>query len=63
MALSDAEQRELLTKVRAVFDIVADNQVQLRGPGLSGWPQLGREPAGNRTLVDAFAAVMKKLSA
>ncbi len=29
-----------------------DNQLQLRGPGLKGWPQLG-----NRTLVDAVAAI------
>lgn len=33
-----------------------DNQLQLRGPGLKGWPQLG-----NRTLVDAVAAIGAKL--
>lgn len=33
-----------------------DNQIQLRGPGLKGWPQLG-----GRTLVDAVAAIGAKL--
>lgn len=51
MALSDAEQRELLTKTREVWD-------QLRGPGGRGWPQLGKSKGGaDLTLVDAIAAV------
>lgn len=49
MALSDAEQSELLTKVREIWD-------QLRGPGGNGWPQLG-----GLTPVDALAAISHKL--
>jgi len=33
-----------------------DNQLQLRGPGLKGWPQLG-----NKTVVDALATIGQKL--
>ncbi|WP_327139341.1 glycoside hydrolase family 25 protein [Nocardia sp. NBC_01327] len=37
---------------------VADIETQLRGPGLTGWPQLGTNTAGaNLTLVDAIAAL------
>lgn len=36
--------------------VVQDNQVQLRGPGLKGWPQLN-----NHTVVDALAAIGQKL--
>ena len=51
MALSDAEQRELLTKTREVWD-------QLRGPGGKGWRQLGQTKDGSDlTLVDAIAAL------
>lgn len=51
MALSDAEQRELLTKVREIHD-------QLTGPGdgFAGWAQ-----NGGRTLNDLAAAVAAKL--
>ena len=49
MALSDAEQAQLLA---AVLDI----QTQLRGPGNHGWPQLGENAQGqDLTLVDAVA--------
>ena len=55
MALSDAEQRELLTKTRDIWD-------QLRGPGGKGWPQLGQNEQGdNLTPVD-FLANLKKES-
>ncbi|PIJ36725.1 hypothetical protein BMW24_003395 [Mycobacterium heckeshornense] len=51
MALTDAEQQELLQKTREIWD-------QLRGPGGQGWPQLGQNAAGqNLTPVDALAAV------
>jgi lysozyme len=39
-----------------VLAVVQDNQVQLRGPGLVGWPQLG-----GHTLVDALAVIGQKL--
>lgn len=45
MALSDAEQRELLDKTREIWD-------QLRGPAGAGWPQLN-----GRSVVDALADV------
>jgi hypothetical protein len=60
MALSDAEQKELLDKVRVVFDVVRDNQIQLRGPGLAGWTQLADPTGKKRTLVDALAGLVKK---
>lgn len=51
MALSDDQQQQLL-------DAVLDIQTQLRGPGLTGWPQLGANSQGqNLTLVDAFASM------
>ncbi|MBF6138122.1 M15 family metallopeptidase [Nocardia otitidiscaviarum] len=41
-----------------------DIQTQLRGPGLEGWPQLGKNPAGqNLTLVDAVAALRAQVAA
>jgi hypothetical protein len=57
MALTDDEQQELLTKTREIWD-------QLRGPNGQGWPQLGISETGeNLTLVDALAAVKKKMDA
>ena len=54
MALSDAEQRELLAKTRDIWD-------QRRGPGGKGWPQLGKNDKGqNLTLVDAVADSRRK---
>lgn len=50
MALTDAEQRELLTKTREIWD-------QLRGPAGAGWPQLG-----GRTPVDTLADIATQLS-
>lgn len=53
MALTDAEQQEMLTKVREIWD-------QLRGPDGNGWPQLGQTSDGQSlTLVDAIAAIGK----
>ncbi len=44
--------------------ILRDIQVQLRGPGLAGWPQLGTDPNGtNRTLVDGLAAALERIDA
>lgn len=38
---------------------LADIQTQLRGPGNTGWPQLGQNAAGqNLTLVDAIASLI-----
>ena len=37
-----------------VMAVVLDNQMQLRGPALTGWPQLG-----GLTLVDAVAKLLK----
>ncbi|GFG74674.1 GH25 family lysozyme [Mycobacterium botniense] len=55
MALTDAEQQELLQKVREVWD-------QLRGPGGQGWPQLGQNAQGqNLTPVDALASVKNSI--
>jgi hypothetical protein len=40
-----------------ILAVVQDIQVQLRGPNLQGWPQLGTNSAGeNLTVVDALAA-------
>ncbi len=51
MALSDDEQRELLTKTREVWD-------QLRGPDGQGWPQLGSNDQGQPlTPVDKLAEI------
>ncbi|WP_280270095.1 DUF1906 domain-containing protein [Nocardia wallacei] len=39
--------------------ILRDIQIQLRGPGLSGWPQLGQDAEGrNRTLVDGVSGAL-----
>lgn len=57
MALTDAQQDQLLA---AVLDI----QTQLRGPGLTGWPQLGKNAAGqNLSEVDALAAEKAEIDA
>ncbi|MCM6775160.1 DUF1906 domain-containing protein [Nocardia sp. CDC159] len=43
--------------------ILRDIQIQLRGPGLSGWPQLGADAAGrNRTVVDGLAAALQQIA-
>ncbi|WP_405485966.1 DUF1906 domain-containing protein [Nocardia sp. NBC_00511] len=40
-------------------EILRDIQTQLRGPGLTGWPQLGDNPQGqHRTVVDALASAL-----
>ncbi|WP_167465301.1 DUF1906 domain-containing protein [Nocardia brasiliensis] len=42
--------------------VLRDIQIQLRGPGLAGWPQLGTDAQGrNRTLVDGLAAAMARI--
>ncbi|MCU1641892.1 MAG: hypothetical protein JWN03_2167 [Nocardia sp.] len=42
--------------------ILRDIQTQLRGPGLTGWPQLGDDPAGrHKTVVDGLAAALAKI--
>ncbi|WP_433199055.1 glycoside hydrolase domain-containing protein [Nocardia sp. CA-107356] len=42
--------------------VLRDIQIQLRGPGLSGWPQLGTDAEGrNRTLVDGVAAALQRI--
>ncbi|WP_157108622.1 DUF1906 domain-containing protein [Aldersonia kunmingensis] len=42
--------------------ILRDIQVQLRGPGLDGWPQLGSNGEGRyNTLVDGLAAALDRI--
>ncbi|WP_157172379.1 hypothetical protein [Nocardia pneumoniae] len=42
--------------------VLRDIQLQLRGPGLSGWPQLGSDADGeHRTLVDGLAAALTRI--
>lgn len=42
--------------------ILRDVQVQLRGPRLSGWPELGAAGApGDRTVVEALAAALRQI--
>ncbi|WP_280490914.1 hypothetical protein [Nocardia asiatica] len=44
--------------------VLRDIQIQLRGPELSGWPQLGADADGrNRTLVDGLAAALARIAA
>jgi hypothetical protein len=43
--------------------ILRDIQIQLCGPGLSGWPQLGTDPSGrDRMLVDGLAAALQQIA-
>lgn len=43
--------------------ILRDIQIQQRGPGLAGWPQLGTGADGrNRTLVDGVAAALAQIA-
>lgn len=43
-------------------EILRDVQIQLRGPGLAGWPQLGDDPQGrHRTVVDGLAAALARI--
>ncbi|MGQ4598316.1 hypothetical protein [Nocardia sp. R6R-6] len=42
--------------------VLRDIQIQLRGPGLSGWPQLGIDANGaHRTLVDGLALALARI--
>ncbi|WP_028477629.1 hypothetical protein [Nocardia sp. CNY236] len=42
--------------------LLRDIQIQLRGPGLSGWPQLGTGADGrHRTLVEGLAAALARI--
>jgi hypothetical protein len=42
--------------------VLRDIQVQLRGPGLAGWPQLGTDADGHSlTLVDGLAAALHRI--
>jgi lysozyme len=46
-----------------ILNIVQDIQVQLRGPGLTGWSQLGKNPLGaNLTVVDALADIKDNIT-
>ena len=76
VALSDAEQAQLLADVESLkqsvavlLDVVRDVQIQMRGVpdgsgGFLGWPQLGKNSAGqDRTFVDGLGGVIKKLGA
>lgn len=58
LALTDQQQHDLYNAVMGIAAVAADIQTQLRGPGLRGWPQLGRNAKGEAlTVVDALAAV------
>lgn len=41
--------------------VLRDIQIQLRGPGLAGWPQLGDAGGPGRTLVDGVAAALARI--
>lgn len=42
--------------------VLRDIQVQLRGPGLAGWPQLGTDADGRHlTLVEGLAAALRRI--
>ncbi|WP_051179429.1 DUF1906 domain-containing protein [Nocardia concava] len=42
--------------------VLRDIQTQLRGPGLNGWPQLGKDAQGHdRTVVDGLAAALAEI--
>ncbi|MFQ6392388.1 hypothetical protein ACLMAJ_02930 [Nocardia sp. KC 131] len=42
--------------------VLRDIQIQLRGPGLAGWPQLGTDADGHSlTLVDGLAAALHRI--
>ncbi|MGW4243295.1 DUF1906 domain-containing protein [Nocardia sp. NPDC004722] len=44
-------------------EVLRDIQIQLRGPGLSGWPQLGTDAQGHhRTVVDGLAAALTEIN-
>lgn len=65
MALNDQQQADvynaimgIAAAVAKVLGIVTDNQTQLRGPNQQGWPQLGKNDAGDDlTLVDGIASI------
>lgn len=47
-----------ITNIQKLVKLAEDLQAQLRGPGLKGWAQLGKNAQGqNLTLVDALAAL------
>ncbi|MET7771636.1 hypothetical protein [Nocardia sp. NPDC005366] len=42
--------------------VLRDIQIQLRGPGLAGWPQLGSDDESDgRTLVEGVAAALRRI--
>lgn len=50
----------VMAVLNQILAIVQDNQVQLRGPGEKGWPQLGQNAQGQSlTMVDALAEIKK----
>src|ERR1700757_4040953 len=52
----------LAQQIAALAAAVADIRVQLRGPGMAGWPQLGQNAFGqNLTVVDSLAALQQKV--
>lgn len=70
----DCDENEALTEDFGQWDyegddvtpeqdaVLRDIQVQLRGPNLEGWPQLGMGANGqNRTLVDGLAAALTRI--
>ncbi len=58
----DAEETEASEAPPDHESILRDIQIQLRGPDLAGWPQLGAENGRHRTLVDAVAAALEQIA-
>jgi hypothetical protein len=63
MALTDADQRQLVADVQQIKTDVAEIRAQL-GPSLPTWPSLGKNAKGQElTLRDAFGVIKADLAA
>ncbi|WP_153409961.1 hypothetical protein [Nocardia macrotermitis] len=59
----DAEPTDASQALPDQLALLRDIQTQLRGPDLTGWPQLGAgEDGSHRSLVDAVAAALTQIS-
>ncbi len=59
----DADRTETASTPAAREAILRDIQIQLRGPELSGWPQLGSDTGDrHRTMVEALAAALRQIA-
>lgn len=58
MTAPDPTETQILTLLQQILPILQDIQIQLRGPNLTGWQQLGQDAqGGDLTLVDAVSAI------